>query len=95
MLLFDAGGKKPPRRPVSGGEEESVTAMGGLFFGKKPTKGELRQDAEIAFFLEQAGYPSARAMVHEVAAVAERLSHYDLATTIRRRSEIRLRQSSV
>lgn len=91
MLFIDTGGDERQRPGVGVEEEMLMTARGGLFFGKEPTKDQLRQDGEHALFLlSQAGYRSASGLVAEVAERAEVLGHHKLASTLRRRYEIRM-----
>lgn len=70
------------------------TARGGLFFGKKPTRAQLHQDAETAFFFEEVGYTSAVALIVEIAELADDFGYDILASEIRQRIAIRLEGSS-
>ena len=66
------------------------TAPGGLFFGKKPTRAQLEQDAETGFFFEEVGYKNAIALIAEIADIADDFGYDILANTIRQRLAFRL-----
>jgi len=97
---YDAGRKvrerfsMPPLCPPTGSRGAVIkTAESGLFFGKKPTRRQLQQDAETVFFLEEDGYRSTVGLIAEIAERAERCGYDILAGEIRQRIAIRLEGS--
>ena len=79
--------------PVGFRGAASETANGGLFFGKKPTRAQLRQDAETGFFFEEVGYKHSIALIAEIADVADDFGYDILAHVVRQRLALRLDDS--
>jgi hypothetical protein len=97
---YDAGRRVRQRfrmpdldRPAGIRGASSETANGGLFFGKKPTRAQLQQDAETGFFFEEIGYKSAIALIAEIADLADDFGYDILASAVRQRIAIRLEGS--
>ncbi|HXQ89391.1 MAG TPA: hypothetical protein VN733_07090 [Solirubrobacterales bacterium] len=97
---YDAGKRLGERFPMpdldlSAGNRGTATktAQRGLFFGKKPTRAQLEQDAETGFFFEEIGYKSSIGLLAEIAEVAEGFGYDILARSIRQRIAIRLEGS--